>query len=301
MPDPTALARRRLFRGRLWIVAAALLWSSSGLFAKAPLFTDWAPADRGMLLAFWRAAFASLVLLPSVRRPRWRPGLIPLVLAFAGMNGIYLVGMSLTTAANAIWLQSTSPWWVFLITALFFRREVVGRDLVPLAFALLGVGLILAWEIRGQAPLGVACGLAAGFFYGIVVVAMWRLSAEDPSWLVALCHAVAALALLPCVLWIGIWPSWNQLAVMAAFGVLQMALPYLCLLRGLKIVSGQEAVAIGMIEPILMPLWVLLVWGERLAWWTVAGAGLILAGLVLRYVFLEGKPAPESAAPILEG
>jgi hypothetical protein len=29
------------FRGRFWVIAAALMWSSSGLFAKAPIFDAW--------------------------------------------------------------------------------------------------------------------------------------------------------------------------------------------------------------------------------------------------------------------
>ena len=51
---------------------------------------------------------------------------------------------------------------------------------------------------------------------------------------------------------------------------------------------------------VLMPLWVFLVWGETPAWWTVAGAGLILVGLLLRYVVWEllaaGKPAGAAVA-----
>lgn len=65
--------------GRVLILMAAVMWSTSGFFAKAPLFADW-PLEidgmpvRGPLLAFWRAAFASLVLLPFVRKPLAGPG-----------------------------------------------------------------------------------------------------------------------------------------------------------------------------------------------------------------------------------
>jgi drug/metabolite transporter (DMT)-like permease len=270
--------------GRLWIAAAALFWSTSGLFVKAPLFTDWPVGDRGLLLAFWRALFAALVLVAAVRRPRWTPGLVPLVASFTGMNAVYLTAMSLTTAANAIWLQSTCPFWVLLVTVTMLRQRVAGRDLLPLAFAALGVGTILWFEIGGTANTGVLLGLVSGLLFGLVVICMWRLRDEDSAWLVALCHGVAALAILPWAIRCGVWPSAFQLAVLAAFGVLQMALPYLCLIRGLRGVNSQEAVAIGLIEPVVMPLWVFLVWGERPAWWTLLGAGLILAGLLLRYI-----------------
>ncbi|MCX7424125.1 MAG: DMT family transporter [Planctomycetia bacterium] len=285
--------------GRFYVLAAAILWSSSGLFAKAPLFDDWPAADRGPLLAFWRATFAAMVLLPAVRRPRWRPGLAPLTLSFTLMNTTYLVGMTLTTAANAIWLQSIAPWWVFLMAVFILHEPIVRRDLIPLVFGLLGVGLILSFEFSrgtGHGTTGVICGLASGFFYSSVVICMRSLRGENPVWLVALCHLVAAACLFPWVLSRGTWPSIPQLVVLAGFGALQMAAPYLFMMRGLQSVSPQEAVGIGLIEPVLLPMWVLLVWGEVPAWWTVAGAALILAGLLLRY-FVLSRLAKRSPLP----
>ncbi|MGK4301776.1 hypothetical protein, partial [Klebsiella pneumoniae] len=69
-------------RGRLAIAAAAVLWSTSGLFAQAPIFEDWPLETRGTLLAFWRTLLAAAVLLPFVRRPRWHWGLAPMSLSF---------------------------------------------------------------------------------------------------------------------------------------------------------------------------------------------------------------------------
>jgi drug/metabolite transporter, DME family len=287
--------------GRFYVLAAAILWSTSGLFAKAPLFDDWPETDRGPLLAFWRAAFAAMVLLPMVRRPRWKPGLVPLAVSFTLMNTTYLLGMTLTTAANAIWLQSTAPWWVFLMAVFILHEPIVRRDLIPLVFGLLGVGLILGFEFSrgtGHGTTGVLCGLASGFFFSSVIVCLRGLRGENPAWLVALCHLVAAACLFPWVVSRGIWPSIPQLAVLAGFGALQMATPYLCMMRGLQSVGSQEAVGIGLLEPVLLPLWVLLMWGEMPSWWTVVGAVLILAGLLLRYFVLArlaGRSPPTVA------
>lgn len=54
------------FYGRLSVLAAAILWSSSGLFAKAAVFDDWSGTTRGTQMAFWRALFAAMVLLPTI-------------------------------------------------------------------------------------------------------------------------------------------------------------------------------------------------------------------------------------------
>ena len=56
---------RQQMVGRLLIVAAAVMWSTSALFAKSPIFQDWPQELRGPLLAFWRALFGGLVLVPN--------------------------------------------------------------------------------------------------------------------------------------------------------------------------------------------------------------------------------------------
>jgi drug/metabolite transporter (DMT)-like permease len=94
---------------------------------------------------------------------------------------------------------------------------------------------------------------------------------------------VAAAVLLPFVWMSDQWPSAAQLDVLAAFGLVQMAVPYLLFARGLRYVSAQEAAMIALVEPVVMPVWVYLAWGERPALWTIAGAALILVGLVVRF------------------
>ncbi len=269
--------------GRLWIVVAAVLWSSSGLFAKAPTFADWPADQRGILLAFWRALFAGLLLLPMVRRPRWDVRLVPLCLTFAAMNVAYLSAMTLTTAANAIWLQSTAPWWVFLVGVVVLRQPFARGERLPLVIGGLGLAIILWFEVRGQAQAGVLCGLVSGLTYAGVVMSLRWLRQYDAVWLVAVSHLATAAMMLPYVLYLGVWPTPAQLPVLAAFGILQMAVPYVCFARGLRSISAQEATGIGLLEPLLLPVWVYLVWGEAPAPWTLVGGGLILAGLVLRY------------------
>ena len=270
--------------GRLWVITAAVLWSSSGLFAKAPTFADWPADQRGILLAFWRALFAGLLLLPFVRRPRWDVRLVPLCLTFAAMNVAYLSAMTLSTAANAIWLQSTAPWWVFLVGVVVLRQPFARSERVPLLIGGLGLAIILWFEVQGQAKAGVLCGLVSGLTYAGVVMSLRSLRQYDAVWLVAVSHLATAVMMLPYVLYLGIWPTPAQLPILAAFGLFQMAVPYVCFARGLRSITSQEATGIGLLEPLLLPVWVFLVWNETPAPWTLVGGALILAGLLLRYV-----------------
>ncbi len=292
--------------GRLLILVAAVMWSTSGLFAKAPLFADW-PLQiedlpvRGPLLAFWRAVFASLVLLPFVRRPRWTPNLVPMVVAYALMNYTFLNALTLTSEANAIWLQHTAPAWVFLVGVFVFREQVHPRDGWLLACCLAGVGLILCFEIGGQSPKGVVFGLFGGVTYAAVVLSLRHLRSEDGAWLVFLNNVTTALVFLPFVLHYDIWPTGKQTLYLTGFGMFQMGLPYLLFARGVRRVTGHEAAGIVLLEPILVPVWVYLAWRhvpsyQAPQWWTLAGGGLILLGLGLRY--LGRKPAPGQSGSV---
>jgi len=294
MPDlPTPLAIT-LNRGRLLLVLAAVLWSTSGFFAKAPFFDNWpivagGYAVRGPMLAFWRALFASVVLLPMIKRPRWTPRLIPMVLTFAVMNVTYLSAMTQTTAANAIWLQNTAPVWVFLASVFWLGEKVHRRDMLLLAFAVSGIGLILWFELRGQSLPGVVYGVLGGITFAGVVLSLRWLRDEDPAWLIALNHLVTAAILLPYVVWQGTWPTPNQTAFLCAFGMLQMGIPYWLFARAVQSVSSQEAAGIVLLEPLLLPVWVFLAWRndpsyQAPAWWTIVGGTLIFTGLVIRFV-----------------
>lgn len=275
--------------GRLCIVVAAVLWSCSGLFVKN-LFDDWPEDRRGILLAFWRALFAGLLILPAVRRPRWNWRMLPMGLCFSAMSVLYLQSMTLTTAANAIWLQSTAPFWIFLI-GLWLRSEPRQRgDTIPLVAGALGVGLILYHELwlpptwSWTQSRGVIFGLISGVVYAVIVVTLRSLRSENGAWLVSFNLLTTACIWLPYFHWQGVWPTATQWAVLPFFGFLQMGLPYLLFARGLRSISSQEAACIALLEPVLVPIWVyLLPPHEKPDWWTLAGAGLILVGLILRY------------------
>ncbi len=282
------------------------MWSTSGLFAKAPLLTSWPIEQRGVLLAFWRTLFAGLFLLPLIRRPQWTWWLIPATLLFAVMSVSYLTAMTKTTAANAIWLQNTAPLWVFVIGVSLFREPVQRADWLTLLAVVAGVGLIVICEHQearsGQTSMeGVVWGLAAGFFYATVVLSVRALRRLDPAWLISLNHLVTAVVLVPFVLYYDIWPTRSQTYWLAAFGVFQMGLPYVLFARGVQHVPGHQASLIVLLEPLLVPVWVWLAWRHHAsyqppAWWTLVGGSMILLGLLARFGLADQSPSDSSSS-----
>lgn len=270
-------------RARVFVLVAAVLWSTSGFFVKSPYLAGWA----GSRVAFWRALFACLALWPMVRRPKWSWRLVPMTLLFAGMNYTYLTAMVKGSAANAIWLQCTAPVWVLLVGVFVFGEHAVWRDWFMVGCAMLGIGVIIWFESRGVALDAVVWAIASSFFYAGVVLSLRQLRGQDSVWLAALNHLVTAVVVAPFALQSGEFPNGMQWPFLAALGFFQMALPYVLFAISLKKIAGHEATAIGLIEPILNPVWVLLAWGSAPAWWTLLGGGFILIGLATRYLWPE--------------
>jgi drug/metabolite transporter (DMT)-like permease len=173
---------------------------------------------------------------------------------------------------------------VLLVGVTVFHEKTTWRDWMMVTFAACGVGIILYFESRQTKLEAVVWGLLSGVFFAGVVLALRQLRSFDPAWLAAVNHSATALALLPFSWGESPFPNGIQWLMLAGFGILQMGLPYVLFARGLRKIPGHEASSIGLIEPLLVPVWVYLAWGDEPAWWTIAGGALILTGLALRYV-----------------
>ncbi len=280
--SPNENRNAELVWARLLVLAAAVLWSTSGFFVKAPDLKGW----PGPVIAFWRAAFACVVLWPLVRRPTWSWRLLPAAATFVAMNYTYLTAMAKGSAANAIWLQFTAPVWVLLIGVFVFGERAVWRDWLLIAFAAAGVAVILYYESQGESLEAVGWGLASGLLFAGVVLSLRQMRNMESAWIVAVNHLATAIVLAPLALAPDgeHFPTGIQWPFLAGLGILQMGLPYVLFARSLKHISGHEATGIGLLEPLLVPVWVYLAWGDKPAWWTLVGGGFIMVGLVIKYV-----------------
>src|SRR5689334_7004230 len=127
-----------VMKGRVYILVAALLWSLGGGFTKAltqeTAFNLHVPPietlrvggyEVPVQLAFYRAFFAGLVLVPTLRRAdiQFRPMMIVMVVCFALMNTTYITAQALGTAADAILLQNSAPLWMYLVSVLWLGEK----------------------------------------------------------------------------------------------------------------------------------------------------------------------------------
>jgi len=286
-----------LNHGRLCIFIAAILWSLSGAFTKALTTETFVgihdPAIEPLMvnvnaipiqIAFYRALFAGLVLVPTLRRGdiRFKPMMLVMLVCFALMNATFISAQALGTAANAILLQNSAPLWMYFVSILWLGETATWRSSLSLFVGMIGIGIIIAggWNEGELLVLGI--GLFSGFTYAGVILGLRILRDVSSNWLTVWNQVLGSLLLLPFV--IGLEPpSWQQFIVLFLFGAIQLGLPYWLMARGLRSVSAPEAGAITLLEPILTPIWTWLIADEMPGLWTFVGGAVILLALAYRY------------------
>jgi DME family drug/metabolite transporter len=273
-------------RARMCLVLAAVLWSLGSAFMRilsAPLGLGLdVPLLSPLQIAFYRGMFGGMILLAMVRREEivFRPRMLGMVIAFSVLSGLYLSALGRGVAANAIFLQNTSPIWVYLFAVLILGEASNRRSWESVLLGGLGAIVIVAggWprnlqpEEQREEIVLLLMGVGSGIVYAIVVMFLRVLRDYSSAWLISLnlIGSATLLALFVSVTpgsgnfldWI-FAPSPKQLVVLAVFGVMQMALPYWLFARGLRSVSPHEAAIITLIEPLLNPVWAYLMTPEK--------------------------------------
>lgn len=293
----SSIETSKSWRGVAIVLFAAVLWSTSGFFVKSPAFDHWPEQSRGVLLAFWRALFASLLLSLFVRRIEWNWRLIVAAACFTAMNATYLTSMVYCEVSLAIWLQYTSPIWVLLGAWWCFGETPQRRERYPWVLLMTGVLVIIGFGPASGSLLGVFLGLMSGLFFAGVVLTLRWLRDVDPAWVVLVNHLSTALILLPVVLGLNIWPAGGQQwSLLALFGCLQMGLPYVLFAKAIKQISSREASALLLLEPLLVPVWVFIAYRhlpeyQPPAISVIVGGVMILMGLFWRYLLSRQVPS----------
>lgn len=284
------------------MLLAALLFSTGGAAIKATSF--------GVLqVTGFRALFAAMVLLaavPSARRG-WSRRIGPVAVAYAVMLLLFVTSNKLTTAANAIFLQSTFPLYVVLLGPWLLgearRRTDVGVLVVMgLGTALFAFSQDEATSIATHPALGNAMAAGAGLFWAFTVMGLrWLASSAQggDGGGGAAAATVAGNAIAAGVALSLAWP-WEagtsaDWGVMVFLGVVQVGLAYVCVTWAMQHLDALESSVLLMSEPALSPIWAWWVHGEVPSGIALVGGAVILSGLALRAVL--SARARADAAP----
>ena len=274
------------FRGegaipRLFVLGAALLFSTGGAVIKATTLTPWQVAGGRSGVA----ALALALMLPAARRSlSWRT--IPVALAYAATLLSFAIANKLTTSAATIYLQSTGPFYLLLLSPLLLGERIRRHDLWFLAALAGGMALLFAGNPPAQATapnpaLGNLLAAASGLFFALTIAGLrWLARDERPGEArgagAALCgNALAFLFTLPMALPVAHVTAGDAVALLY-LGTFQIALAYVLLTQALRRVPAFEASLLLLLEPTLNPLWSWLMHGEDPGGWALAGGAVII-------------------------
>jgi drug/metabolite transporter (DMT)-like permease len=255
---------------RMMVLSAALLFSTGGAIVKMTTLTAWQVA----CLRSGIAVVALFVLLPSVRRGWSRRSLL-VSCAYAATMVSFVLANKLTSAANAVFLQSTAPLYILLVGPLLLKEPIHRRQLFFMAALAIGMAMVFAggqtrFETAPEPIRGNVVGLLTGVFWALTIIGLRWLGKEragemtTPAAAAAVVggNLVAALVTLPAAFSMAEVGSTDWAAV-SFLGVFQIAVAYVFLIRGVVHVSALEVSLLVLLEPVLSPVWAWLIHGER--------------------------------------
>ena len=268
---------------RLCVLAAALTFSIGGAGIKACQLTSWQVASFRSGIA----AATLLLLLPQARRGwSWRAGLVGI--AYAACVTLFVLANKLTTSANTIFIQSTAPLYILLLSPWLLREHIRARDFAVMAAV--GFGMVLLF-VGTERPFATA----PDPFHGNVLAALsgvaWALTIMGLRWMgrvehtgiggampaVVIGNLMAFLVGLPFALPVAAARPLDW-AIVAGLGVVQIGLAYIFLAAGMRHVRALETSMLLLLEPVLNPIWAWLALGETPRAWSLLGGAIIIGG-----------------------
>ncbi len=269
----------------LMLAAAAVLWSLGGLLIKSVEL-------HPLAIAGVRSSVALLVILCFVGKPRfnWSRAQLGAALAYAATVILFVAANRLTTAANAILLQFTSPIYVALLAQKFLGEKTSTLDWMTIATTMGGVALFFMDLLSPAGMLGNVLALLSGVSFATLVVLLRSQKEGSPILSILLGNGVTALIGLPFLtLGLPVAADWLPLLVL---GVVQLGIPYILYSLAIKHVSALDAILIPILEPMLNPVWVFLVLGEVPGQWALVGGVIVMASVTIRHVHVSRANTP---------
>ncbi|MBM3734151.1 MAG: DMT family transporter [Acidobacteria bacterium] len=296
----TGQARRDHYLGVTFAIVSALGFSGKAIFVK--LAYAGAKIDATVLLTLrmlFSAPFFALIAWrasrDASRPPLSRGDWMWLVwLAFVGYYAsTYLDfwGLEYISAALERIILFTYPAWVLLISAVWTRQPVRGRDIASLALSFFGIAMSFVNDMRFVGPGPMVWKGSLLVFGASVVYSFYLLGSKHvvlrigsqrfTAWVVILAglmmgtqfvltRPLSQLVHPPRVYWMSL-----------ALAVVSTVVPIICVVQALKRISPAMVAVCSTIGPVLTILMASVFLDEPLTMMQVVGALLVLAGVGL--------------------
>lgn len=265
-------------KAMLLMALCACLWSISGIFIK---WISWSP----FLIAGGRSliSVAVLGLFMTVSRIGIQVCRSSICAGISlGVSFLCFVSANkLTTAANAIVLQYTSPIFILIISALFLHQQIKKREAAVVCTAAAGILLFFLDQLSPGNIAGNLLGILAGLFLSIMFILIGLAGNNDSIRMsgILFAHIFTALVGIPVGAVFTASISTREICLILILGIFQLGIPYILYAIAAKDCSPLACSLIGMLEPLLNPVWVFLFDGESPGPFALAGAAIVIAAV----------------------
>lgn len=277
----------------LEMLICATLWSIAGIFMKLIPWNGFAIAGMRSLVSFF-----TFIVYMSFKRYRLivKRDTVVAGLFTAAVYVCFTVSNKLTTAANAIVLQFTSPVFIVVFTALIFKTKIRKQDIAVVALTLVGITLCFLDQMEGGHVLGNCIAVIAGMFMAGMFIAVGEQKGEERFSTIALGQLFTFLIGLPFV--IVTKPQFTTLAVgsILILGIFQLGISYILYVKSTEYCPPLACCLLGVVEPLLNPVWVLIFNGEKPGVLAFIGAAIVLVSVTAWCAWGQNKTGEEQTA-----
>ncbi len=271
-------------KGILFSVIAALLWSTGGLFVKI------LPQDAFTILfyrSFYTIVFFVIVLRGKLLKIN-KHSLLSAAL-YAPLMLCFVTSTKLTTAANAIFLQSTGVAYVLLLEPIFLKTKLLKIDILTVAFSFIGMLLFLidGFDFSATNP-GIYIAMLSGLASAGVMLSQKKNAAEYRTSGIVLGNIFVVLITLPSFV-SHPYPSFNENLIFMFLGFVQLGVGFLLFVLGQKYIPAVESAMISLLEPVFNPIWVMIGYGEIPGVLPLIGGLIIVLSLVMRLAWIRSR------------
>ena len=241
-----------------------------------------------MQISFFRCAIAALVFAVLFRKRLLLVNTLTFITAafYASVLISYVIALKLTTAANAIFLQSTAPIYVLIFEPVLLKTSYNRVNILTIIVCIIGMIFFFMGKISPAHFEGNLIALFSGVMFAALFLGLRK--NENKYQLSSIFYGNVIVALVCSPFLSGIRDlNFSNLWMVSFLGVFQIGLAYAVFSYGLRRVLAIEASILSLVEPVFNPVWVYFGYGEIPSFMAVIGGIIILSAITARTLLLE--------------
>lgn len=257
------------------------MWSTGGLLVKLVTF-------NAMQISFFRCAIAALVFAVLFRKRLYQVNAFTFINAafYAAVLIAYVIALKMTTAANAIFLQSTAPIYVLIFEPILLKTTYNRVNIITILICTIGMFFFFMGKISPAHFEGNLIALFSGIMFAALFLGLRKNDSKYQLSSIFYGNVIVAIVCAPFLSGIqGL--NFSNLWMVSFLGVFQIGLAYAVFSYGLRRVLAIEASILALLEPVLNPVWVFIGYGEVPSFMAIIGGIIILSAITLRTLIME--------------